>query len=114
MDGSKVFTEGVRKMAHTLQHVCRQAGIALEDLDRVVPHQANQRILNAVLRHLNLPKGRIYSNVEQLGNTSSSTIPLCLAEIIPEVQPGQWFGLTAFGGGFTYGACLLKTLGVSA
>ena len=110
MDGAKVFTEGVRKMAHILQRACTHAGISLENLDKVVPHQANQRILNAVLKHLDLPEGRIYSNVENLGNTSSSTIPLCLAEIVPPKETGQWLGLTAFGGGFTFGACLLETI----
>lgn len=108
MEGSMVFSKGVRRMALMLQRVCAQAGITPQDLDWVVPHQASQRILNAVLKRLDLPKENLYSNIEHLGNTSSSTIPLCLSELLPTIQKGQRLGLTAFGGGFTFGACLLE------
>lgn len=108
MEGSKVFSEGVRKMMLMLQRVCDKSGVLPDDLDLIVPHQANQRILNAIIKRLHLPKEKLYSNVKDLGNTSSSTIPLCLVDIIPALEKGQNLGLTAFGGGFTFGACLLK------
>ena len=108
MEGSKAFSEGVRKMVIMLQRVCSNADLNLDDLALIVPHQANQRILNAILKRLDLPSERIYSNIKYLGNTSSCTIPLCLAEILPSVQQGQHIALTAFGGGFTFGACLLE------
>ncbi len=107
MDGSKVFSEGVRKMIRILKRACKAGGIAPAALDLIIPHQANSRIINAIRNRLELPEDRIYTNIENLGNTSSSTIPLCLADLLDSAQTGQTWGLTAFGGGFTYGACLM-------
>ena len=110
MNGKKVFAKGVRKMLQMLQRACAKAQLPVEELDLIVPHQANQRIIDAIESRLALPAGRMYSNIENLGNTSSNTIPLCLEAIAPNAQSGHRLGLTAFGGGFTYGACLLEVI----
>ena len=107
MDGNKVFSSAVRSMSDILLQACAAASCTVHDLDLVVPHQANARILHAVATRLGVPIGRVASNIRERGNTSSSTIPICLAERWAELKPGQKIGLTAFGGGFTYGAALL-------
>lgn len=72
----------------------------------VIPHQANQRIIDAIQSRIGV---RVYSNIRKYGNTSSSSIPLCLSDIFPTIQKGDRLGLCAFGGGFTFGACILES-----
>ena len=79
----------------------------IDELDLVVPHQANQRIIDAI-QHRISPK--VFSNIANHGNTSSSTIPLCLSEILPTAPRNETIGLCAFGGGFTFGAGIIETL----
>jgi 3-oxoacyl-[acyl-carrier-protein] synthase III len=80
-----------------------------DGLSLVVPHQANQRIINAVRQRMKAPKERMYSNIRHNGNTSSCTIPLCLEEIFADSpESGSHIGLTAFGGGFTYGGGVIR------
>ena len=85
MEGQKVFLEAVKGMMRMLDAACERAGLRPLDLDLVVPHQANQRIINAVRQKYRLPEERVYSNIRNLGNTSSSTIPLCLEQILAPV-----------------------------
>jgi len=107
MDGMKVFPMAVRQLLALLRQACAVDGLAVEDLDYIVPHQANGRILDAVDQRLKMPKGRLLNRVKHSGNTSSSTIPLVLAELLRE-QPRGKAGLCAFGGGFTFGAAVLE------
>ena len=107
MDGPKVFVEAVRDMMDAMEAVCTEAGLATEDLGLIVPHQANQRIINAIRQRLKFPASKMYSNIASHGNTSSSTIPLCLEEILDAGKLPETIGITAFGGGFTYGAAIL-------
>jgi 3-oxoacyl-[acyl-carrier-protein] synthase III len=95
-------------MATALKRACESRQMGVDDLDLVIAHQANQRILDAVGLRLKLPPERLYSNVRNFGNTSSSTIPICLSEVFADVRTGQRIGLAAFGGGFTFGAALLE------
>ena len=74
----------------------------------IIPHQANQRIINAVRQRLKLPENQVYSQIRDRGNTSSCTIPLCLESLFKESGGGQTFGLTAFGGGFTAAGALVE------
>ena len=108
MDGLKVYQIAVRSMLEMLSAACEEAGIGLPDLGLVIPHQANQRIINAVRQKLKLPADRVYSNIRHLGNTSSSTIPLCLAEVLGTRAKDELIGLAAFGGGFTYAGGVLR------
>lgn len=107
MDGLKVFPMAVRQLIALLKEACAEGRIRVEDLDYIVPHQANGRILDAVDQRLKLPKGRLVNRVRNSGNTSSSTIPLVLEELLREGASGK-AGLCAFGGGFTFGAAVLE------
>jgi 2-oxoisovalerate dehydrogenase E1 component len=106
MNGSKVFSEGVRKMTQMIREACRKEGIDPASLDWVIPHQANQRIIDAIRSRLNVPEEKVFSNIKNLGNTSSNTIALCLNDLWHTFQKGEKIGLAAFGGGFTYAAVL--------
>ena len=108
MDGQKVFRRAAQDMITSLKRACNDALIELSDLTKVVAHQANQRILNAVSNRLQLEDGVMFSNIRNLGNTSSSTIPLCLNTLMHDFKKNQYIGLTAFGGGFTFGGSILK------
>lgn len=105
MKGRKVFTEAVRSMVASLNRACDRRQLQVDDLSLVVPHQANQRIIDAIGSRINVD---VYSNIRNYGNTSSSSIPLCLADVLPEAEPGERLGLCAFGGGFTFGASILE------
>lgn len=107
MDGMKVFPMAVRQLLALLRQACAVDRLAVEQLDYIVPHQANGRILEAVDQRLKMPKGRLLNRVKHSGNTSSSTIPLVLAGLLPEKPQGK-AGLCAFGGGFTFGAAVLE------
>lgn len=106
MKGGKVFAEAVRSMVGSLNRVCQREQLALQDLHMVVPHQANQRILDAIQQRIGI---QVFSNIRCHGNTSSSSIPLCLADVLPTIGGGNRLGLCAFGGGFTFGAGILET-----
>jgi 2-oxoisovalerate dehydrogenase E1 component len=105
MKGKKVFSEAVRSMVASLNRICERVGIRVDDLSLVVPHQANQRIIDAIQSRINV---RVFSNIHRYGNTSSSSIPLCLNDVLPASKKGDRLGLCAFGGGFTFGASILE------
>ena len=105
MQGRKVFTEAVRAMVGSLNRVCTQQHLQIGDLRLVVPHQANQRIIDAIQSRVGVD---VYSNIRNFGNTSSTSIPLCLSEVLPDCEVGERLGLCAFGGGFTFGAGILE------
>jgi 2-oxoisovalerate dehydrogenase E1 component len=107
MNGKKVFTEAVRSMLSSLGRACHAQGLSTANLDIIVPHQANDRITAALHRRVGVD---VYSNIREYGNTSSTSIPLCLMEVLPTLPAGARVGLTAFGGGFTFGAAVLETL----
>ena len=105
MHGRKVFSEAVRTMLSSLNRVCAKESMQIDDLDLIVPHQANGRIIEAMRSRIGVD---VYSNIRMHGNTSSTSIPLCLSDVLPHIQPGQRVGLCAFGGGFTFGAGILE------
>ena len=105
MQGRKVFSEAVRSMIASLTRVCQRDELRVDDLNLIVPHQANGRIIDAIQNRLGTP---VYSNIRNYGNTSSTSIPLCLSDVLPKASPGDHVGLCAFGGGFTFGAGILE------
>ncbi|MBM4000249.1 MAG: transketolase [Planctomycetes bacterium] len=105
MKGRRVFTEAVRAMVASLNRACDRQGLTVDDLALVVPHQANQRILDAIRNRIPVS---VYSNIRRYGNTSSSSIPLCLSELLETTPAESRLGLCAFGGGFTFGAGILR------
>ena len=94
-------------MISSLTRVCQREGIGVDELNMVVPHQANQRIIDAIQSRIG---ANVYSNISSHGNTSSTSIPLCLDELFPRLKQGDRLGLCAFGGGFTFGAGIVESL----
>lgn len=109
MDGSEVFTFASRIMGEATQNVLDKAGVTMEQVKYVFPHQANMRILQNAAKRLDISMDRIYSNLEFTGNISSASIPVCLDEASRKkmLQKGDKIVMVAFGGGLTYGAVLL-------
>ena len=116
MQGKKVFRNAVARMSASARAVLAQAGWMIDDLDHVVAHQANQRILDAVADELGLPSDRVVSNIELVGNTSAASIPLALvyAARSGALRAGHRVLLTAFGGGLTWGSTVLRWPDVTA
>ena len=110
MNGKEVYQRAVRKMIRALKKTCKDNQIPVESLDLIVPHQANQNIIDSVQLAVNLPKEKIFSHIKHIGNTSSSTIPGALTACMPPLKKTQKIGLVSFGGGFTYGATILEMI----
>ena len=110
MDGASVFRFAVRVFEEVAYEVLDQAGMKVSDLDWFVPHQANIRIMEATARKLGLPVEKVISTVDHHGNTSAASIPLALDEAVRDgrIRPGQTLLLEGVGGGFTWGAVLLR------
>lgn len=109
MRGKEVYRHAVTRMAASARATVEQAGRRTDDVDHFVPHQANLRILHSVADDLGLPRERCVANVDAVGNTGAASIPLALADAAAEqrIRPGDRLLLTAFGGGLTWGSCLL-------
>ncbi|HET8678780.1 MAG TPA: beta-ketoacyl-ACP synthase III [bacterium] len=109
MDGQAVFKLAVQVVPDAIRQVVRQAGLTMDDIKVIVPHQANQRILEAVAKAMNLPVERFVSTIETYGNTSAASVPISLWEAhrAGRIQDGDHVVLVAFGGGFTWAACAL-------
>ena len=106
MDGPEVFRHAVVRMGLAAQEACALAGLSLDDIDLFVFHQANARILQALIERHDLDPARVVSAIGEIGNTSAASIPLALgvARDSGRLQPGQRVLLAAFGAGFTWGA----------
>jgi len=113
MRGGDVYRHAVARMTASSQAVLEAAGARIEDVDLVVGHQANRRILEAVAQRLGVPDGRSHLTVDRHGNTSAASIPLALADAREQgrLRSGDRLLLTAFGGGLTWGSCLLTWTG---
>ena len=110
MQGREVFREAVSRMSAASHQVLEKAGVSIDDVALVVPHQANLRILDAVKKRLNLPDERVFVNVQEYGNTGSASVPVALWEARDQgrIKPGDLVLLTAFGAGFHWAAVLLR------
>ena len=109
-EGQEVFKRAIKAMAFACEDVLQQEGISIEDVNVMVPHQANQRILDALAKRIGMPKDKIMVNVHKYGNTSAGTIPVALAEALEErrIKPGDYVLMATFGAGLTWGAGLVK------
>ena len=107
-DGKTVFKRAVVSMAEAAGEIMDRNGLTGDDVQWLVPHQANLRIIDATARRMDLPADRVMVNIERYGNTTAGTLPLCLADYEPRLRRGDNVVLAAFGGGFTWGASLLK------
>ena len=110
MNGKLVFQHATRRFGEAIDEVLRKGGVAPDDVALFVPHQANQRITDAVTARLGVPAGRVYSNIARYGNTTAASIPIALAEAEREgrLRRGDLVVTVAFGSGFTWGANLIR------
>jgi len=110
MRGNELFKVAVRSMEDVSRQVLKSAGVAADQLDLFIPHQANQRITEAVRERLGVSPQKVYSNICRIGNTSSASIPICLDECTRSgrLQKGNLVLMTAFGAGVTWGAVLMR------
>ncbi len=110
MKGSEVFRHAVTNLASVLREVLASVGAEAGDIDWVVPHQANARILDATARKLGLPAEKVIVTVDQHANTSAASVPLALDHAVRDgrIKPGALVVLEAMGGGFTWGAAILR------
>ena len=110
MDGQSVFKMAVNVLAQSARQACEEAGVQLSDIDWVVPHQANVRILNALARKLSLPVEKVVVTVDVHANTSAASVPLALdaARRDGRVKSGQLVMMQGVGGGFTWGSVLAR------
>ncbi len=110
MRGKEVFRHAVTNLADVLREVLADTGVTAEELDWVVPHQANKRILDGTAKKLGLPAEKVIVTVDRHANTSAASVPLALDVAIRDgrIKPGQLVMLEAMGGGFTWGASLIR------
>ena len=103
-DGRYVYKHAVTDMLTSTQDVMRRNGLTVDDVDYLIPHQANLRIIEAVADRAGFPMDKVLVNIQHTGNTSAASIPLCLDEYKDRLHKGSKLMLTAFGAGFTWGA----------
>lgn len=110
MRGNELFKVAVRSMADVSREVLEEAGYKADDVRLFIPHQANQRITDAVADKLKVDSSVVYSNIAMHGNTSSASIPIALDECVEQgrVKEGDLVLLASFGGGATWGGVLVK------
>jgi len=110
MNGPMVFKHATRRFCESINEVLEKGGFKIEDVDLLVPHQANQRITDAVGQRMGLSKDKVFSNIARYGNTTAATIPIALAEAEREgrLKKGNLVVTVAFGSGFTWGANLIR------
>ena len=110
MRGNELFKVAVRSMEEISRRVLDEVKMTPGDIDLLIPHQANQRITDAVADRLGIPAEKVYSNIARIGNTSSASIPICIDELVEagRLQSGMTVMLTAFGAGATWGSVLLR------
>ena len=109
-DGREIFRRAVKGMAGEVRKVLADLGLANEDIDVIIPHQANARIIESLAHHLGVPMSQVAMNIEDYGNTSAATIPVALCELLEQgrVEPGDRLLLAAFGAGLTRGAGMIR------
>ncbi len=109
-NGGDVFRSAVAKMSECISSLLRENGLSVQDVDLLIPHQANIRIISAICERLGLAPERVFSNLERYGNTSAASVPLALDEAVKggRICSGDNIVLAAFGAGLTWGSALLR------
>ncbi len=107
-EGKSVFKFAVTNMAEVSAEIMEKNNLSSEDVDWLVPHQANLRIIDATAERMGLPREKVMINIEKYGNTTAGTLPLCLWDYEKQLKKGDTLILSAFGGGFTWGSVYLK------
>ena len=114
MEGGETFKLAVKSMSDAAEEALVEAGVTADDIDLMIPHQANVRIIDAVVKRLRFPPEKVFVNIQRYGNTSAASIPIAIAEAAEQgrLKKGDRVLLAAFGGGFTWGASVLEWWGV--
>ncbi len=110
MDGQETFKFAVNTITSEIQEITEKAGLSVEDIKYVVPHQANIRIIQFASKRLGLPMEKFFVNIEKYGNTSAASIPMALDELnrTGDLKRGDIIAMTAFGGGLSSATCIIK------
>ena len=110
MDGQETFKFAVNKIVDDIKYVVDKAGLTLDDVDYVVPHQANIRIIEYASKRLGVPKEKFYVNIQKYGNTSAASVPIAFSELSKsgKLKKGDIVVMSAFGGGLSSAACLIR------
>src|SRR5581483_4850367 len=110
MNGREVYRFATRVMVDATKQALQKANVPLEELDMLIPHQANARIIDYAAKSLHLPPEKVFQNVEHYGNTSAASIPIALVEAIEakRVHPGDHLVMVGFGGGLSWGSCAVQ------
>lgn len=110
MHGREIYKFAIRCIPKAIEEAVARAGLAIDDVECFIPHQANIRIIDAAAQRLRQPKEKFFINVERYGNTSSASVPVALYEAVEagRIKPGDVTVLVAFGGGLTWGSCALR------
>ena len=116
MDGRKVFRFATRVMRHATVEAVQKAGLVMDDIALLIPHQANIRIIDSAARGLKLPDERVFVNLDRYGNTSSASIPIALCEALEagRIQPDDRLVVVGFGAGLTWGAAVIQWMATPA
>jgi 3-oxoacyl-[acyl-carrier-protein] synthase-3 len=107
-DGKTVFKFAVSNMADVSEQIMRKNNLVGDDVNWLIPHQANKRIVDATAKRMNLDSKKVLMNIERYGNTTSATLPLLLSDFEQQLKKGDNIIFAAFGGGFTWGSIYLK------
>ena len=110
MQGNEVFKSAVRAMEGAAEHIIKKVGLSPEEIDLLIPHQANIRIIEALAKRLKLPMEKVYVNIDRYGNTSAASVPIALDEARKKgvIKEGSNTVLVAFGAGFTWGSAVIR------
>ncbi|THB67876.1 MAG: ketoacyl-ACP synthase III [Desulfovibrio sp.] len=110
LNGPDVFKHAVREMEAITNTLLEKNGLAVEDIDLFVPHQANVRIIDALAKRVGVPPEKVFVNIDRYGNTSAASVPIALSDALQQnaIQPGMRILITTFGAGFTWGSCILQ------
>lgn len=116
INGNEIYLNAVRYTVRTVRETLESAKVDAADVDHVVPHQANIRIINSILSHTGLRQEALITNLQKYGNTASASIPIALTEALEEgrIKAGDKVLLAGFGAGMTWGSILMEWGGVAA
>jgi 3-oxoacyl-[acyl-carrier-protein] synthase-3 len=108
--GNEIYLNAVRFTVRTVRTTLEQAKVKPDEVDHILPHQANIRIINSILTHTGLPQDKLITNLERYGNTASASMPIALTEALDagRIKDGELVLLAGFGAGMTWGSMLLK------
>ena len=110
MNGRAVYTFAVRVLSETVEKLMEKEGISIDEVDLVVCHQANSRILSAAAKRLGIDPAKIVNNMEEYGNTSAASIPITYADLVEQgrLREGMTIISAGFGAGLTWGGCVIR------